>query len=203
MPVDVPGYGRVPLSVAWGGMACAVVDASALGLELTPGGARGMQEAIVAVCAAARRELGFRHPLHDDLSEVEAVVVMGAPHDEGHDARQTCGLPGGQMDTSPSGTGTSAAMAVLTARGDLAAGDTFVAEGLLGGVFRCSVASETEVGGVPAIVPRIGGRAWITGYARYVLHDDDPFPEGFVVGDIWPLAVSGSEAERLTAQRRR
>jgi proline racemase len=203
VPVDVPGFGRVPVSVAWGGMACAVVDASSLGLELTPGGAREIQEAIIAVCAAARAELGFRHPLQDDLSEVEAVVVIGESHDERHDARQTCGLPGGQMDTSPSGTGASAAMAVLWARGNLAAGATFVTEGLLGGVFRCSVASETEVGGVSAIVPRIGGRAWITGYARYVLHDDDPFPEGFVVGDIWPLAVSGSDAERLTAQRRR
>jgi proline racemase len=203
VPVDVAGFGRVPVSVAWGGMACAVVDASALGLELTAGGARRIQEAIVAVCDAARRELGFRHPLHGDLREVEAVVVIGAPHDRGHDARQTCGLPGGQMDTSPSGTGTSAAMAVRAARGELARGGTFITEGLLGGVFRCSVVSETEIGGIPAIVPRIGGRAWITGYARYVLQDDDPFPEGFVVGDIWPLAVSGSQAERLTAQRRR
>jgi proline racemase len=203
VPINVPGFGPVPVSVAWGGMACAVVDASALGLELTAGGAREVQEAITAVCAAARAELGFRHPLQDDLSEVEAVVVIGEPHDEHNDARQTCGLPGGQMDTSPSGTGASAAMAVLWARGDLAAGATFVTEGLLGGVFRCSVASETGIGGIPAIVPRIGGRAWITGYARYVLHDDDPFPEGFVVGDIWPLAVSGSEAERQTARRRR
>ena len=56
---------------------------------------------------------------------------------------------------------------------------------------------------VTAIVPQIGGRAWITGYAKYVLQDDDPFPEGFVMGDIWPAANAGSTAERLAAARRR
>ena len=180
-----------------------MVDADQLGLELVPQEARTVQQAITAVCGAARRELGFRHPLNPELSEVEATVVIGRPHDPAHDARQTCGLPGGQMDTSPSGTGTSAAMAVIAARGGLTLGDTFVTEGLLGSVFRCGVREVTELGGVPAIVPRIGGRAWITGYAQYVLAADDPFPEGFVVGDIWSSAEAGSEAEALSAEERR
>jgi proline racemase len=107
------------------------------------------------------------------------------------------------MDTSPSGTGTSAGMAVLHTRGTLAVGDEFRTEGLLGGVFRCAIVRETRVGDLQAIVPRIGGRAWITGYARYVLQDDDPFPEGFVMGDIWPAANAGSTAERLATVRRR
>jgi proline racemase len=203
VPVDVPGFGTVPVSVAWGGMACAVVDAAALGLELVPEQARAIQTAIAAVCGAARHRIGFRHPENDELAEIEATVVIGAPHDPSHHARQTAGLPGGQMDTSPSGTGTSAGLAVLAARGDVAPGDAFVTEGLLGGVFRCAIERTTEVGGVPAIVPRIGGRAWITGYARYVLQDDDPFPEGFTMGDIWPAASAGSEAMRLSAARRR
>ena len=104
------------------------------------------------------------------------------------------------MDTSPSGTGTSAGMAVLHARNALAVGAEFRTEGLLGGVFRCGIARETQVGEQTAIVPRIGGRAWITGYARYVLQDDDPFPEGFVMGDIWPAANTGSTAELLAAR---
>ena len=202
VPIEVPGFGTVPVSVAWGGMACAVVDADALGVELAPDQARAVGEAIVAVCGAAREQIGFRHPLNDELTEIEATVVMGRPHDAGNHARQTCGVPTGQMDTSPSGTGTSAGMAVLNARGVLGAGDAFRTEGLLGGVFHCGVARETTVGDVPAIVPRIGGRAWITGYARYVLQDDDPFPEGFVMGDIWPAANAGSTAERLAEARR-
>ncbi len=202
VPVDVPGFGTVPVSVAWGGMACAVVDADHLGLELVPHQARAIQQAITAVCGAARRQLVFEHPLNRDLRQIEAAVVIGPPHDPAHDARQTCGLPGGQMDTSPSGTGASAAMAVMAARGDLDAGDTFVTEGLLGAVFRCGVSAVADVGGLPAIVPRIGGRAWITGYARYVLADDDPFPEGFVIADIWPSAEMGSEAQLLSDEQR-
>ncbi len=203
VPVEVPGFGTVPVSVAWGGMACAVVDASALGLELVPNQARSVGEAIVAVCDAAREQIGFRHPLEPELTEIEATVVIGPPHDAGNHARQTAGIPTGQMDTSPSGTGTSAGMAVLHARGALAAGQAFRTEGLLGGVFHCGLSRETTVGDLAAIVPRIGGRAWITGYARYVLQDDDPFPEGFVMGDIWPAANSGSTAERLADARRR
>lgn len=202
VPIVIPGFGTAPVSIAWGGMACAVVDADVLGLELVPERARAVQKAVTAVCGAAREQLGFRHPASEELSQIEATVVTARPRDAGHHARQTCGLPGGQMDTSPSGTGTSAAMAVLAARGALSPGDPYVTEGLLGGVFRCTLERVTEVGGVPAIVPRIGGRAWITGYAHYVLQDDDPFPEGFVVGDIWPLATAGSQAARLSAARR-
>ncbi len=203
VPIEVPGFGTIPVSVAWGGMACAVVDADALGLELVPDQARSVGEAISAVCAAAREQIGFRHPLNAELVEVEATVLMSRPREAANHARQTCGIPAGQMDTSPSGTGTSAGMAVLRARGALEVGQPFRTEGLLGGVFHCGIVREATVGHLPAIIPRIGGRAWITGYARYVLQDDDPFPEGFVVGDIWPAANTGSPAERLAEARRR
>ena len=202
VPIEVSGFGTIPVSVAWGGMACAVADADALGVELVPDQARAVGEAMVAVCAAAREQIGFRHPENDELSEIEAAVVIGRPRDSANDARQTAGIPSGQMDTSPSGTGTSAGMAVLHARGTLSVGDEFRTEGLLGGVFHCGIARETRVGDLQAIVPRIGGRAWITGYARYVLQDDDPFPQGFVLGDIWPAANAGSTAERHAAARR-
>jgi len=203
VPVKVRGFGTVPVSVAWGGMACAVVDADALGVELVPERAGALGKAMVAVCEAAREQIGFRHPANDELNEIEAAVVMGRPLDPAHHARQTAGIPTGQMDPSPSGTGTCAGMAILHARGELGVGQEFITEGILGGRFRCRIVGETEVGDVGGIMPRIGGRAWITGHARYVLQDDDPFPEGFAMGDIWPAAAGGSAAERLAAARRR
>jgi proline racemase len=90
-------------------------------------------------------------------------------------------------------------MAVRYARGEPALGQEFRTEGYFGGVFRCSLLEERG----PGVVPRIGGRAFISGYARYVLQDDDPFPEGFVLGDIWPAAIAGTDAATLAAQRRR
>jgi proline racemase len=198
VPVEVPGHGTVPVSVAWGGMAFAVVDARDLGVELVPERAREVQQAAIAVCGAARARLAFEHPDNAGLHEIEGTVVVSPPHDPANHARQTACLPSGQMDTSPSGTGTSAAMAVRFARGELAVGEEFDTEGFLGGVFRCRIVSERD----GWVVPRIGGRAWITGYARYVLQDDDPFPEGFVMGDIWPAATAGTDAASLAAQRR-
>jgi proline racemase len=198
VPVDVPGYGTVPVSVAWGGMAFAVADAQDLGVEIVPERAREVQQAAIAVCGAAREQLGFSHPDEPGLHEIEGTVVISAPHDRENHARQTACLPSGQMDTSPSGTGASAAMAVRFARGELAAGEEFRTEGYFGGVFRCRIVAERD----RRIVPRIGGRAWISGYARYVLQDDDPFPEGFILGDIWPAANAGSDAAALAAQRR-
>jgi proline racemase len=199
VPIDVPGYGTVPVSVAWGGMAFAVADARDLGVELVPERARDVQAAAIAVCGAAREQIGFSHPEQPRLGAVEGTVVISPPHDPANHARQTACLPSGQMDTSPSGTGASAAMAVRHVRGEQALGDEYRAEGYFGGVFRCSLVEERG----PGVVPRIGGRAFVTGYARYVLDEDDPFPEGFTIGDIWPAANAGSEAAALAAQRRR
>ena len=92
----------------------------------------------------------------------------------------------GALDRCPCGTGTSARMAVLHARGELALGDAFVHEGPLGTVLKARALEETAVGDVPAIVPEIAGQGWITGRGEYVLDPTDPFPTGYTIGDIWP-----------------
>ena len=156
----------------------------------------------MAVCGAAREQIGFRHPLDDELTRDRGSGRDGTP------ARRENTTPGRRAG-SRRGRWTRRRAAPARRPGwpccTLAAagvGEEFRTEGLLGGVFDCGIARETGVGELPAIVPRIGGRAWITGYARYVLQDDDPFPEGFVMGDIWPAANAGSTAERLAAARR-
>ena len=91
----------------------------------------------------------------------------------------------GALDRSPCGTGTCAKMAVLHAKGELAVGEDFPHEGVLGTVFTGRLLRETTVGDYRAVVPTLSGRAWITGFAQYVVDPDDPFPNGFTVGDIW------------------
>jgi proline racemase len=91
----------------------------------------------------------------------------------------------GVIDRSPCGTGTSARMAVLHAKGRLGLGEAFRHEGILGSVFTGRLVEETQIGGRPAVVPTITGTAWITGFASYVVDPSDPFGEGFTVGDIW------------------
>jgi proline racemase len=93
-------------------------------------------------------------------------------------------------------------MASMHAAGRLRVGEPFRIESLLDTIYVGEIVAETSVGGVPAVVPSITGRAWITGYARYVLQHDDPFPEGLVVGDIWTFANRSSRSAQLTAARR-
>ena len=91
----------------------------------------------------------------------------------------------GVIDRSPCGTGTSARMAALYAKGQLQLNEDFRHEGILGTVFTGRLVAETEVGPYQAVIPTISGRAWITGFSNYVLDHDDPFPEGYTIGDIW------------------
>jgi proline racemase len=92
----------------------------------------------------------------------------------------------GAIDRSPCGTGTCAKMATLYARGQLGLNQDFVHEGILGTLFTGRLVEETRVGPYRAVVPTLSGTAWITGLAQYVVDPDDPFPDGFTVGDIWP-----------------
>jgi proline racemase len=91
----------------------------------------------------------------------------------------------GALDRSPCGTGTCAKMAALHAKGQLGLNRDFVHEGILGTTFTGRLIEETRVGPYPAVVPTLSGQAWITGFAQYVLDPEDPFPNGFTVGDIW------------------
>jgi proline racemase len=91
----------------------------------------------------------------------------------------------GAIDRSPCGTGTCAKMATLYARGKLKLNEDFRHEGILGTIFTGRLVEEIMVGDYPAVVPTISGQAWITGISSYVVDPEDPFQEGFIVGDIW------------------
>jgi proline racemase len=109
-------------------------------------------------------------------------VVFTAPGRDGpHSQRSATSIHPGWLDRSPCGTGTSAKLAALHARGELGVGEEFVSESVIGTRFRARIVAETHVAGQPAIVPEIRGRAWITGLGQYVLDPEDPFPAGFTL----------------------
>jgi proline racemase len=108
----------------------------------------------------------------------------------------------GAIDRSPCGTGTSAKMACEHARGRLALDQSFVHEGILGTTFTGRLVATTTVGDRPAVIPTITGRAWITGFAQYVLVADDPFPTGYTLTDIWATA-EGAASETATEREGR
>ncbi len=196
-PVEVSTLGTVTVDVAYGGMFYVIADAARLGLRLAPDEARDIVRLGEMIKAATREQLPAVHPENPAISGVTIAQLSGPPASPGAAARNAVVVSTGSLDwnrpaswtgaldRSPCGTGTCAKMATLHAKGKLALGQDFPHEGILGTIFTGRLIRETRVGPYPAVVPTLSGRAWITGFAQYVVDPDDPFPDGFTVGDIW------------------
>ncbi len=196
-PVEVPTLGTVSVDVAYGGMFYAIADAERFGLRLTPDEGADIVRITEMVKAAANEQLPVVHPDQPGFAGITIGQLSGPPHDPANSRRNVVTVSTGTLDwerpatwtgaidRSPCGTGTSARMATMAARGRLQVGDEFRHEGILGTVFTGRMVEETRVGEYRAIVPTISGQAWITGFASYVVDPTDPFPDGFTIGDIW------------------
>jgi proline racemase len=196
-PVDVRGLGTVTVDVAYGGMFYVIADAAPLGFRLTPDEAGDIVRVAERIKAAAREQLPVVHPENPGISGVTIAQISGEPSKpEAHRKNTVVVSTGtldwshpekwsGVLDRSPCGTGTCAKMAALHAKGKLPLGQDFVHEGILGTTFTGRLIEETRVGPYAAVVPTLSGQAWITGFAQYVVDPEDPFPDGFTVGDIW------------------
>jgi proline racemase len=196
-PVEVPRLGTVTVDVAYGGMFYVVAPAEAFGLRLTPDEGRDIVRITEMIKAAANEQLPVVHPEQPGFAGITIGQLSGPAHDHANSMRNVVTVSTGRLDwekpstwtgaidRSPCGTGTSARMAILHAKGRLGIGEDFRHEGILGTVFTGRLLEETRVGDRPAVVPQITGTAWITGFASYVVDPTDPFPDGFTVGDIW------------------
>ncbi|HEY1338386.1 MAG TPA: proline racemase family protein [Bryobacteraceae bacterium] len=186
--VEVPGIGTVTVDVAYGGMFYVIAEAGPLGFRLTPDEARDIVRVAEAIKAATREQLPVVHPENQGIAGVTIAEISGPPSTPGAHRKNTVVVSTGRLgalDRSPCGTGTCAKMACLHAKGQLDLNEDFVHEGILGTTFTGRLIEETRVGPYAAVVPTLSGQAWITGFAQYVLDPEDPFPEGFTVGDIW------------------
>jgi proline racemase len=183
--VEVAGLGTVAVDVAYGGMFYAIVDATKLGFAVEPSEARELAAAGERIRLAAREQLEVVHPENAGIRGVSIVQLNRPFQGAGQVTRNTCIVAPGRSDRSPTGTGTCARLAVLYARGQIAADETMIHESLIGSQFHGRIITATTVGGRPAIVPAIRGRAWITGFYTYLLDHDDPYPEGYLLSDTW------------------
>ncbi|MFJ3583067.1 proline racemase family protein [Streptomyces sp. NPDC090127] len=178
--VKVPGFGVVPYDLAFGGNFYAFVELDALGLPFDRARKDDLLKAGLAIMEAIDSTDRPTHPLRPEIGGVKHVHLT-APGSDARHSRHAMAIHPGWFDRSPCGTGTSARMAQLHARGRLPLHQDFVNESFIGTRFTGRLVEETEVGGVPAVVPVITGRAWITGTAQYFLDPDDPFPGGFLM----------------------
>ncbi len=187
--LEVEGLGTLTVDTAYGGDSFVIVDAAALGFAIRPDEAKDLAETGMRIVKAANAQLGFRHPENPDWDHI-SFCQFAAPltREDGVAAgANAVAIRPGKIDRSPTGTGCSARLAVLHAKGVLKVGDGFIGRSIIGSRFDCRIEAEALVGGQPAIVPSIMGRAWITGTSQLMVDPDDPWPTGYRLSDTWPV----------------
>lgn len=188
--VEVEGLGSVPVDIAYGGDSFAIVPAQSLGFRLTPDEARDLCEAGSRIRAAAEEQLGFQHPTLPGVHGI-SFCMFALPVTQEQDlptSRNATIVRPGKVDRSPTGTGLSARLAVMHARGELAVGGRLRTRSIIDSQFFGVIESELQLGDRRAILPSVSGRAWITGRRELILDPDDPWPGGYRLSDTWPLA---------------
>jgi proline racemase len=195
--VEVPKIGTITVDVSWGGMFYVIADVSQVGLRLTPDEGRDITRISEMIKAATREQYPVVHPENPNITGPTIAQLSAPPtHPKAHrknvvtvsTSQLDWDKPStwtGVIDRSPCGTGTCAKMAALHAKGRLGLNQDFVHEGILGTLFTGRLVEETQVGRFRAVIPTIGGTAWITAINQFVLDPQDPYPNGFTVGDIW------------------
>ncbi|PPF88303.1 proline racemase [Subtercola sp. Z020] len=176
--VEVPGYGTIPYTLAFGGNFYAMVDLDAVNLPFDRSRQNDIIAAGLAIMTAINEHDAPHHPEIDGVDHCHHVEFI-APGSDAALSRHAMAIYPGWFDRSPCGTGTSARMAELWARGELPLDTDFVNESFIGSRFVGRLIATTEVAGRPAVIPTITGRAWVTGLGQYLLDPADPFPTGF------------------------
>jgi proline racemase len=187
--LEVSGLGSLTVDTAYGGDSFVLVDAAALGFSIRPDEAADLAQLGALITAAANEQLGFTHPDNPDWAHISFCEFALPLTDENgvKVSRNTVAIDPGKLDRSPCGTGCSARMAVLHARGMMRPGERLIGKSIIDSRFDCSIVAETSVGRKKAILPSIRGRAWITGTHQLMLDPDDPWPGRYRVADTWPL----------------
>lgn len=183
LAIETKAFGTLKVDVAFGGVYYALIDVEQTGLSIAPENARALADVGVALKDEINRQLNIQHPLLPSVNEVAYVMFRNRLDDRTY---QTCTtLPPGRVDRSPCGTGSSANLATLAARGRVQPGDQLVSRSTIGGQFRVELLGTTQVAGRPAVLPRVTGRAWLYGLQQLGVDPDDPLAAGFMLSDTW------------------
>jgi 4-hydroxyproline epimerase len=181
LTVECPQLGEISVDVAYGGNFYAIVEPQKTYRDMADHSAGDLIAWSPVVRQRLNEKYAFVHPENPGIDRLSHILWTGAPSDSQADARNAVFYGDKAIDRSPCGTGTSARMAQLHAKGKLGTGDEFVHESIIGSLFKGRVEKEVTVAGKPAIIPSIGGWARMTGLNTIFIDDRDPFAHGFVV----------------------
>lgn len=179
--VELPGVGKVKFDISFGGSFFAIVHASQLGLKIEPKNAAKLTDLAMELRDIINRDIEIQHPTLEHIKTVDLVEIWDEPTNEKATYKNVVIFGQGQVDRSPCGTGTSAKLATLHARGELKEGEKFVYESILGTLFEGEIVGTTKVGEFDAVLPKITGSAYMTGFNNFLIDEDDPVKYGFIL----------------------
>ena len=179
--VNLEGVGEVTLDISFGGSFFAIIKSSELGLSVIPDNTSKLLPLALKLRDAINEQVELQHPTLSHIKTVDLVEIYEAPTHPEATYKNVVIFGQGQVDRSPCGTGTCAKMAALHAKGELKVGEKFVYESILGTLFYGDIVETTKVGEYDAIIPRVAGSAYITGFNHFVIDETDPVKYGFVL----------------------
>lgn len=179
--VNTSEYGEVRMDVAYGGNIYAIIPAESVGLTIDPAKASEIIKAGNSIKKDINEQIEVCHPLISFENHVTHVEFYETTEKKDL-IKNAVVIPPGALDRSPCGTGTSAKLSVLAAKGEIKKGESFIHESIIGSRFTCKYVEDSKVGHLDAVIPEVTGRAWVTGMNTFILEPDDIFPEGFQLG---------------------
>jgi proline racemase/trans-L-3-hydroxyproline dehydratase len=182
VPIDVPGYGSIPVDIAFGGSFFAGVQGKDLGIEVGPENTDRLVAAGVAIRHAVNAQIKVQHPTLAHIKSVDLVTIWGPGRAPGARYKNIHVFSDGSFDRSPGGTGTSHMMTILIHRGLMDENEAIVSEGITGSLFGGRMLSKLKVGEFDAWIPEISGMAHLTGLHQFVIDPEDPLAHGFTIG---------------------
>ena len=187
--IETAGWGTISVDLSYGGVFYALVDVAQIGTTIDKANARTLVEAGMVLKELINRTIPVVHPQIPAISGVAYVMFRDVDPDG---AVRTCTtMWPGRADRSPCGTGNSANLATLQARGKVKVGDVFTSRSIIGSEFEVGLSGLTEVAGRPAVIPTIAGRGFTFGLSQVALDPFDPFAAGFALTDVWGPEAGG------------
>lgn len=181
--VPVEGIGEVECSVVYGGAFYIFVEEEKLGLKVTAEQTAELVRRAMELKRRFNEKFDIHHPEKPEIKGIYGVLITSPVErtEKGCRSRHICVFAEGSVDRSPCGTGTSARMALLVSRGQLAVGESFEAASIINTKFTGTPLASVKECGFEAIIPKVAGGAWITGFNKFVLDPEDPISAGFLL----------------------
>ncbi len=178
--IKIDGIGNINFDIAYGGAFYAFVESEQIGLELDAKNFNQLIDYGKRIKQAIMQAFEIKHPFENDLSFLYGTIFTGKPKNNQHHSRNVCIFADGEVDRSSTGSGVSARAALHYAKGDLKLNECITIESITGSTMTVAATETCKFGQFNAIIPKVGGDAWITGQHEFFFDPEDPFKEGFI-----------------------